>query len=208
MGPLSYRSQDAFDRSVTFTKVGGKYSFGVGRESMNKVFVDEILEVGRKNQATPSPGNYEPPQTFGKVGIKHSMSGNLHRSGLKVDNMHNYYLDRQSRLPGPGSYSQLDTVGNGQVSSILVNSRQSTIPKAEDRFLTLNPRKLSPPPTKYSPRQTLGQEVTSTLIRGPRARIGNNKTNILVLEYGTKKAKETRAPGNYERYSEFTPSKI
>ena len=49
VGPLSYRSQDAFDKSVTFTKVGGKYSFGVGRESMKKLFVEEIGEVGRKN---------------------------------------------------------------------------------------------------------------------------------------------------------------
>jgi hypothetical protein len=94
------------------------------------------------------------------------------------------------------------------VSSIILNSRQSTIPKAEDRFLTLNPRKLSPPPTKYSPKQTLGQEITSTLKRGPRAKIGNNNLNILDLEYGKKRANETPAPGNYERYSEFTPSKI
>ena len=54
---------------------------------MSKLFVDEIRELGRKNLIGPSPDAYKSPETFGKIGLK------LKRSGLKVDDMHNYYLN-------------------------------------------------------------------------------------------------------------------
>jgi len=80
----------------------------------------------------------------------------------------------------------------------------STIPKAEDRFHELHRKSPSPPVTKYNTiNKDLGNEVTSTLSRGARAKIGNNNISILDLEYGLKKAKETPGPGNYERHTDF-----
>ena len=60
---------------------------------MSKLFVDEIRELGRKNLIGPSPDAYKSPENFGKIGLKYSMSSKLKRSGLKVDDMHNYYLN-------------------------------------------------------------------------------------------------------------------
>ena len=43
---------------------------------------------------TPSPDLYNNNKEFGKVGVKFTIGKNVRRSGLKYDNMHNYYLDQ------------------------------------------------------------------------------------------------------------------
>jgi len=78
---------------------------------MNNIFVDDIKHHGDKQLNPPSPDRYRVADTFGKVGLKYSMGANVYRSGLKNDNMHDYYRDRERKLPGPGSYHHSDVVG-------------------------------------------------------------------------------------------------
>jgi hypothetical protein len=62
------------------------------------------------------------------------MRKRLNRYGSRVDRYDNYYFDAEKKLPGPGSYVHAETVGTRMMSSTFVSSRQSSIPKAQDRF--------------------------------------------------------------------------
>ena len=70
--PSNYRipgqfGADVKDGNVKFgpNKV---YSFGVSRDDMNTIHVDDINNKAKKKQNPPGPGTYEPPKTFGKEG--------------------------------------------------------------------------------------------------------------------------------------------
>lgn len=78
------------------------------------------------------------------------MSPRRDRSGLRSDLRHNYYLKEQSKLPGPGSYSNIDLVGTNIANSTLQNSRKSTIP-TQGRFMAPTEKVKSPSPDLYSP---------------------------------------------------------
>lgn len=146
---------------------------GVGRDNMSKLFVDDIRDKGRKNLISPSPDAYSNTEnTFGKVGLKYTMGGNRDRSGLKYDNRHNYYLNMEGKQPGPASYKAQEVTGKAPIDSNMKSSRSPSFSKATDRFSSIHERRLSPGPTQYSPKMSLGAEVSSTLQRAPRARIG------------------------------------
>jgi hypothetical protein len=49
------------------------------------------------------------------------------RSG---DKQTNYYLKQQKALPGPGSYSQMDTIGASVINSQFITSPKSSMSKA------------------------------------------------------------------------------
>jgi hypothetical protein len=55
---------------------------------MYKLFIDDIRHKSKKMLDAPSPDTYTLDSTFGKKGLKYSMSGKLNRSGLKVDDRH------------------------------------------------------------------------------------------------------------------------
>ena len=74
------------------------------------------------------------------------MSGKLDRSGLKVDDLHNYYYKSQKKLPGPGHYQQPDVIGNSLNMSQFSTSRIPIFSKANDRFVTVPERRVSPAP--------------------------------------------------------------
>jgi len=91
--PGSYKLGDTFgDYS---SKPNQRYSFGVGRGSMKKMFVDDILVKSDVN--SPGAGNYKTPSTFGKEGINYSMAALLGEEDRR--------LDKSKKLPGPGYYS-------------------------------------------------------------------------------------------------------
>ena len=83
----------------------------------------------------------------------------------------------------------------------------SVFSKATDRFVTISDRRPSPGPGRYSPLASIGKEITSTLSRAPRAKIGSNKLDVLDIHFSMKAAKEVPGPGNYERFSDFGPLK-
>jgi len=86
----------------------------------------------------PSPDTYTLDPTFGKKGIKYSMSSKLDRSGLKVDDRHKYYLKLQEKLPGPGHYNHVALVGTVPVISKYTMSKVNKFSKSNDRFITAN----------------------------------------------------------------------
>ena len=116
---------------------------------MYKLFVDDIRDKAKKHLSTPSPDRYH-IDTFSDQGPKFTMSAKLKHSGIKCDDRHEYYLDRQSKVPGPGTYNHIDAVGKHLNISLMKSSRVSTIPKAQDRFITVKERNVYPGPDKYS----------------------------------------------------------
>lgn len=60
---------------------------------------------------------------------------------------------------------------------MIKSSRVSTIPKAQDRFITVTDK--SPAPNMYKPTYGIGKEVSSVEKTAPRAKIGQNKIDIL-----------------------------
>ena len=77
-----------------------KFSFGVSRSSMIKLYVDEIIK--KKDQNEPGPANYTHQQSFG------SIKGGERYSVRPKNDLFVNHLERQKKLPGPGSY--LDSV--------------------------------------------------------------------------------------------------
>lgn len=168
---------------------------------MIKLFIDDINEQGKKHLQTPSPDKYYKYTGFGDKGVKYSMSSRLRHSGLKFDDRHDYYLDQQRKYPAPGSYNHIDVLGKSSSISMIKSSRVSTIPKAQDRFITVTDK--SPAPNMYKPTYGIGKEVSSVEKTAPRAKIGQNKIDILDQQYSLKQAKEVPGPGKYESFSEF-----
>jgi hypothetical protein len=84
---------------------------------MKKIYIQEIEKNGQDlNQ--PGPDKYEPPQTFGKKGIHYTMRPDISRQESKYKSFMNYcttvnsIIKKKGMLPGPGSYHELEVVGN------------------------------------------------------------------------------------------------
>lgn len=101
---------------------------------MKKLHIDRLDDEAKKKIASPSPNSYEKTQTFGKAGTHFSMRARMDRYGGRSDKFDNYNFACEKKLPGPGSYIHAETVGTRMMSSTFVSSKQSTIPKAGDRF--------------------------------------------------------------------------
>lgn len=71
------------------------YSFGVGRDNMKKLYVDEVM-LNKNNTGHPTgPGSYEFKNGFGgKNNSQYSMRKRLYMDELS--------LDKSKKLPGPG----------------------------------------------------------------------------------------------------------
>ena len=104
-------------------------------------------------------------------------------------------------LPGPGNYHQQGTIGHSLQNSMYRSSRAACIAKAQ-RF-NCTTRNASPSPDHYTPKIGLGHDVLSRNVKGPRVKIGNNRFDILDLQFEIRKAKEVPGPGAHERFSEF-----
>jgi len=79
------------------------------------------------------------------------MRKNLEKHGGRCDRYDQYYFDREKKLPGPGSYAETQTVGTKMTASTMITSRQSSIPKAQDRFMSPTIHKQLPSPNQYTP---------------------------------------------------------
>jgi hypothetical protein len=89
---------------------------------MNKLFVDEIVDRGKKLLTTPSPDRYYQDKGIGKDKPKFTMRLPLKCSGVADDDRHDYYLERQRGLPAPGSYNHVDVLGKSSSVSIIKTS--------------------------------------------------------------------------------------
>ena len=147
--PISYLTQPrTFSPEVSRSN---GWSLGLGRSDMKKNHVDRINDEADKKIASPSPDSYEKDPTFGKAGTFYSMRKKLIRHGGRVDRFDDYYFDCEKKLPGPGYYVHPETVGTKIMSSTMISSRQSSIPKASDRFMAPTIHKQLPSPNQYTP---------------------------------------------------------
>lgn len=131
------------------------------------------------------------------------MRKRLNRYGNRVDKFDNYYFDQEKKLPGPGNYAHPETVGTKMMSSTFVSSRQSTIPKAADRFKAPAIPKLQPSPNQYSPQADIVKHVKSNHPKVATCKFGLDNSNVLEARWGKKAAMETPGPGQYNRFSDF-----
>ena len=122
---------------------------------------------------------------------------------MRSDQSHDHYFDQQKKLPGPGTYGHHDLVGRQNSNSQFVTSPRSSVPKANDRFRAPTEMVKSPSPDTYYPLQQIGFDVSSRQPRAPRTKFGQDKSDILALQYSMKRAKENPGPGSHETFSEF-----
>ena len=94
-----------------------RYSFGVSRDSMNKLYVDDIAKTGR-DQPQPGPDKYNMEEGFGTDKPK---SGSRYSMRPKNDPFL-HHLQKQKKLPGPGFYfDSVDLAGKAQLNTKLQN---------------------------------------------------------------------------------------
>ena len=180
------------------------WSLGLGRDNVQKKHVDAINDEAAKKIASPSPDSYEKKPTFSQEGTFYSMRKRLNRYGSRVDRYDSYYFDQERKLPGPGYYIHPETVGTRMMSSTFVSSRQSSIPKAQDRFMAPTIHKTSPSPNQYQPKADIVQHVKSNHPRVQQTKFGLDSSSILDNRWGKKAAETTPGPGDYGRWSDFS----
>jgi hypothetical protein len=92
------------------------------------------------------------PPTFGAVGQLYTIREKLKHypigMDLTLDKDESYY-DRQKKLPGPGYYNQLETVGRNVVESTYKTSQSNAFSKAHDRWESPTKSKVHPNPASY-----------------------------------------------------------
>ena len=138
-GSASYQLGNTFGQGSR--KTNEQYSFGVGRDNMKKLFIDDIKKRG--DHSLPGPGRYENLEKFGDQGSKKTMAAKL-----KTDDQ---ALSRSSKLPGPGSYSFAEVTGKNLNMSHIPNEAKFSFSLAKDRFNVPTRKVPSPAPNLYRP---------------------------------------------------------
>lgn len=141
------------------------YSFGVSRQQMKKIHVDEILK--KKEENLPGPGNYQHKQII-------SATDSIHYSLRPKHN--DITLKRAKGLPGPGYYHADNLTGVKPTNSKMMSTFQYGFPK-DERFKVGKDR--SPPPNNYHPKQDLNQNFNSIYKYAGATKIGREKQNSL-----------------------------
>ena len=171
---------------------------------MNRLHIDRLQDEAKKKIASPSPGAYEKDRTFGKAGTHYTIRKRMNRYGSRVDKFDNYYFDQEKKLPGPGYYIHPETVGTKMMSSTYVSARQSSIPKAQDRFKAPTIHKQLPAPDQYTPKADIVMHVKSNHPKVATTKFGMDTSSILDNRWNKKAAETTPGPGAYGRWSDFT----
>lgn len=97
---------------------------------MKKIYVQEIERQGQVEKF-PGPDKYELPKTFGTKGIHFTMRPDVTR---RHDNL---LLKKKSLMPGPGSYKEIDVVGNTnsmRLTSVNRTPIANTFARTQNRF--------------------------------------------------------------------------
>lgn len=107
---------------------GPKYTFGVGRDKYNKVYIESNKNI---DMTVPGPGKYYNPPPFGKGGISYSFRG-------KPEPKKEIIKRREEKFPqpGPGEYPvcvQINPTGKYVVSGISNISSLKIKPETEKK---------------------------------------------------------------------------
>ena len=112
------------------------------------------------------------------------------------------HLDKEKKLPGPGYYQQNDLTGSNLNSSVMRSAQQASFPKSTDRFRM--PKMQSPPPTKYSVKNSLNENFNSLHGYAGHTKIGGNKRNYIDEQWDLGNQKASPGPGYYATFSDFS----
>eukprot|EP00347_Sterkiella_histriomuscorum_P002353 403368482 len=189
-------SPDKYEIKSQFTPQNKSraYSFGLAREQMYKMHI-QAIEDQAKNQL-PGPGQYQPPKTFGKDGVKFSMRPN---TGYDL-----ILLSKQKQFPGPGQYVQPDLVGTQnsvKLTSIVKTPQSPSFPKAKDRFEIPTFKNGIPGPGNYTPKNNLNENIYSLYRSLGHTKFSKDERKA--LNDKLYRNVEYPGPGNYELPSDF-----
>jgi hypothetical protein len=98
------------NRGNAFSKTQ-QYSFGVSRQAMKKLYVDEIMNTQQNGE--PGPANYEKTPGFGNA----SKSSAARYSMRPKNDLFINHLSKQKKLPGPGNYYETVNLAGKQPAS-------------------------------------------------------------------------------------------
>jgi hypothetical protein len=156
------------------------YSFGVGRENMKKLYVEEILQNKNNIGRNPGAGQYEAKDGFGGGNdTQYSMRKRLYMDELA--------LNKSKKLPGPGFYQHPDIVSANVADSRVANVSKFTVSKADDRFRV---SKFNvPAPGSYQVKNALNENHNSQHSFMGATRIGNDRLTFVDTEWKMKDKK-------------------
>lgn len=166
-------------------KTNEQYSFGVGRDNMKKVFIEDIKKHGDGNR--PGPGRYSHEKPFASVDLKYTMGSKLY--------MGEKSLDKSKKLPGPGFYQHPEVTGMAMTQSHIKTESKFSFGKAQDRFNVPTRKIPAPAPDVYSPLNNLNENYNSTFIQAQQTKIGKNSKSIIDQHFKLNTQKENPGPG-------------
>lgn len=173
-----------------------RYSFGVSRTSMKKLYVDDIIKQGKDN-SSPGPDKYTMEQGFGteKTGSRYSMR--------PKNDLFELHLEKSKKLPGPGNYiGSVDLAGKAQLNSRLQNQPQNRFPQAGDRFRITGFK--NPAPTDYEPKSNLNQNVKSEFRYMGATKFTQSTRTFMDVNWNPREKAALPAPGQYTAFSDFS----
>ena len=150
-------------------KPNQQYTFGVGRNDMKRMFIEDINKKGDGN--LPGPGRYTAEKKFGTNGLDYSMAAKLGADERA--------LEKSKKLPGPGYYEHPVITGMNITQSHVKTESKYSFGKANDRFDVPTRKIPAPAPNVYSPLNNLNENYNSTFTKAQQTKIGNNNLSIL-----------------------------
>jgi len=173
IGRIDGPPRDAIDnvKMRTFS-----YSFGVSRQNMKKIHVDEIFK--KKSENLPGPDKYPMKPLFGAKQGELEGSSQQYSMRRKLDHFA-VHLGKEKKRPGPGHYAQSNLVGGGISNSVMKNSTSSAFPKDGNRFAGNKFAAANPSPNKYHVKDGLNQNFSSTHSFAGQTVFGSNKKTFI-----------------------------
>lgn len=171
VGPANYKSPDCFSPLANSERTS-RFTFGVARMSMKKSFIEQSQHLSTLG---PAPDTYKDPPKFGSIGKKPAIRPRLNRYGARADDYSDFYRTQQSKLPGPGFYKSFDVTGGVIPDASIKTCRQTKFSKASDRWTAPTAQQASPPPSQYTPKNGMLEDVDASKSRAPVAKFAHSK---------------------------------
>ncbi len=168
------------------------FSFGVSRDKMKKLHIDDINTQQAKDPS-PGPGQHESAKKFGVKGNHWTMN--------KRQRHLDYVARTMSTLPGPGHYKHTDIVGNSMTNSKIRTGVSTSFGKAHDRWKAATEKVKSPAPVNYGQTAEAYVKTSSTLTKTGRTVFGRDRTDALNKAWNLRT--DLPGPGEYNRFSDF-----
>lgn len=114
---MPHENRDNKNKTSSFT-------FGVSRDNMRKMHVDQILLTTDGYTNVPGSGTYESRSKFGGQSHNETTCFSLRKKLYEED----LKLDKDKKLPGPGYYAHQDIVSASIANSKVANESKFSVP--------------------------------------------------------------------------------